>query len=128
MIGIIIGGAAVVIAVSLYPLTAGLFPKICSTPFPGSSLYILPVSFPWLPFLSGILSCSPAFAYLPIPSLLSHLRDFITHDKFLQDILCFFYRIFSSTLVFLLVFHIGISWGLTPMLVDPNVGWAAGSR
>ena len=46
------------------PLTAGLFPKICSTPFPGSSLYILPASFPWLPFLSGILSCSPAFVYL----------------------------------------------------------------
>ena len=45
-----------------------------ATPFPGSSLYILPASFPWLPFLSGILSCSPAFAYLPIPSLISHLR------------------------------------------------------
>ena len=24
-------------------------------------------------FLSGILSCSPAFAYLPIPSLITHL-------------------------------------------------------
>ena len=84
---------------------AGLFPKICSTPFPGSSLYILPVSFPWLPFLSGILSCSPAFAYLPIPSLITHLLDFITHDKFLQDILCFFYRTFSSSLFSLLVFH-----------------------
>ena len=95
---------------------------------PNVSVHILPVSFPWLPFLSGILSCSPAFAYLPIPSLITRLRDFITYDKFLQDILCFFYRIFSSTLVFLLVFHIGISWGLTPMLVDPNVGWAAGSR
>ena len=61
--------------------------------------------FPWLPFLSGILSCSPAFAYLPIPSLISHLRDFITHDKLFQDILCFFYRTFDSVLFSLSVFH-----------------------
>lgn len=61
--------------------------------------------FSWIPFLSGILSCSPAFAYPSIPSLISYLRDFITRDKFLEDILCFFYRSFSSVLSSLSVFH-----------------------
>ena len=46
-----------------------------------------------------------AFAYLPIPALISYLRDFITHDKFLQDILCFFYRTFSSVSFSLSLFH-----------------------
>lgn len=34
-------------------------------------------------FLSGILSWSPTFAYLPIPSQIFLLRNFIIHDKFL---------------------------------------------
>ena len=38
----------------------------------------------------------------PIPSLTSLFRGFITCDKFLQDILYFFYRFFSSVLS---VFH-----------------------
>ena len=43
----------------------------------------------------------------PIPSLTSLFRGFITCtcDKFLQDILYFFYRFFSSVLSFLSVFH-----------------------
>ena len=62
------------------------------------------------------------------PDYSTHLRDFITHDKFLQDILCFFYRTFSSSLVSLLVFH-GSSrctpYGRTPLTEFRTCGFPA---